>query len=270
MPERTVGIVGYGHVGRAMHTLFPAAVLYDPGIPEHASTRDAVNATDICFVCVPTPSAPDGAADVSAVAEVVGWLQSTIVVIKSTVPPGTTAKLRADSGKRIVFSPEYYGESTYHHEWAAGPAAWPFLIVGGPSEDTAPVISLFASRLGPQKTYRQVTAEMAELVKYMENTWLAAQVAFAWQFGLLSERFGVDYWELRELWALDPRVSRWHTALLEGSPGFRGKCLPKDVRAIAEAGRVAGCDVSWLDSLLAFNDSLQRGTPQSISTGSAE
>ena len=256
-PVTTVGIVGFGHVGKVMARLFPEAAIYDCNIPEYTGTRDAVNAADICFVCVPTPEAPDGEADISAVAEVVGWLSSGIIVIKSTVPPGATSKLRASSGKRVVFSPEYYGESRYHHPWADDPAAWPYTIVAGDPADTRPVIALLAGVLGPQKIYRQVEPEVAELSKYMENTWIGAQVLFAWQFGLLSEAFGVDYWECRELWALDPRVSPWHTALFDGAPGFGGKCLPKDIRAITEAGRAAGCDVGWLDALLRFNASLR-------------
>lgn len=258
-----VGIVGYGHVGRAMARLFPAAAVHDPYLPEYADNAAAVSAAAIGIVCVPTPAGPDGNADLTALTEVLGWLDSEIILIKSTVPPGTTDRLRAATGKRLVCSPEFYGESRFQHPWADDPGAWPYLIVGGEPADTQPVVSLFASVLGPQRSYRQVPATTAELAKYMENSWLAGQVAFAWQFGLLSRALAVDYWEVRELWALDPRVSRWHTALFEDSPGFDGKCLPKDVRAIAEVGRQAGIDVGWLDALLAFNQRLRADLPDS-------
>lgn len=253
----SVAIVGNGHVGKSMQTVFPDAVIFDPNFPEYAENQKLVNAADICFVCVPTPRLPDGHADVSVIDEVIGWLESEIIVIKSTVPPGTTTRLRAQSGKRIIFSPEYVGESRYAlPEQLREPAAWPYFIAGGPSCDTRPVIDLMAPVLGPQKIYRQVPAEAAELAKYMENSWLAMQVCFAWQFGLIAEAVGADYWEVRELWALDPRVSNWFTALFDQAPGFGGKCLPKDVAAIAATGRSAGCDTQLLEAVLAFNAAL--------------
>ena len=218
-----VAIVGNGHVGKSMRTIFPDAVVFDPNFTEHANNQKLVNDSDICFVCVPTPALSNGQADLTIVEQVIGWLESKIIVIKSTVPPGTTTRLREQSGKRVVFSPEYVGESQYARPaQLRDPEEWPYVIVGGPGCDTRPVVDLMAPVLGPQKIYRQVPAETAELAKYMENTWLAMQISFAWQFGLIAEALRADYWEVRELWALDPRVSRWATALFDEAPGFGG------------------------------------------------
>lgn len=252
-----IGIIGYGHVGSTMAKLFPDAVIYDPNLPEHSNTRDAANRTSVAFVCVPTPLGEGGAADLSAVEDVVTWLDAQLIVLKSTVPPGTTSRLRRESGKRVVFCPEYIGESGYQQHWLEAPRNWPFVIVGGEPIDSRVLVDLLSPILGPQTTYRQTTAEQAELAKYMENAWLASQVAFAWQFEFLAQAFGADYREVRELWALDPRVSKWHTAVFSDKPGFTGKCLPKDIAAIAAAGQAAGADVSWLNALQRFNFDVQ-------------
>lgn len=253
----SVGILGYGHVGRSMARLFPAAAIYDPHLAEFAGNSGAVSSASVTFVCVPTPARDDGSADIDNVADAVGWLESDIIVIKSTVPPGTTTELRKLTGKRIVVAPEYFGESTYSHPWSAQPEMWPFVVVGGAPGDTRVIVELLAERLGPHIVYRQVSPEQAELAKYMENAWLAAQVGFAWQFELLARAIGVDYWEVREIWALDPRVSRWHTATFSAHPGYGGKCLPKDIAAITRAGRDRGCDVSLLEALQNFNQNLR-------------
>ncbi|HUR04771.1 MAG TPA: hypothetical protein VM347_19665, partial [Nonomuraea sp.] len=152
-----MAIVGNGHVGRNMRTIFPDAVVFDPNFTEHARNQELVNNADLCFVCVPTAALPNGQADLSTIEHVIGWLECELIVIKSTVPPGTTTRLREQSGKRIVFSPEYVGESQYAlPAQLRDPVEWPFVIVGGPRSDTRLVVDLMASVLGPQKIYRQV------------------------------------------------------------------------------------------------------------------
>ena len=81
-------IVGFGVVGKSMKSLIPDAVVYDtaPGMPHD---KQEVNQCDITFVCVPTPPASDGSYDISIVEESVEWIETSIIVIRSTVPPGT-------------------------------------------------------------------------------------------------------------------------------------------------------------------------------------
>ncbi|MVN89411.1 hypothetical protein GO986_22005 [Deinococcus sp. HMF7620] len=249
-----IGIVGFGHVGKSMRTLFPDAVIYDPAYAASARQED-INACQIVFVCVPTPMTGSGSADVSIVEEVVDWIDpGAVIVIKSTVTPGTTDALKRRTGKRIVFSPEYVGESPYYLPEGFRPDSWPFVIVGGDNADTKPVMNLHIEKLGPTKTYRQTTALQAEICKYMENTWLAMQVIFANQFFDIAESAGADYAELRELWALDPRVSKWHTAVFASRRGYSGKCLPKDVAAIHAYARSLGVPTALLDGIERAND----------------
>jgi len=101
------------------------AAIYDKYQAEYAD-RDVVQGVDIALVCVPTPSQHDGSADISAVREVCGWLDAEVICIRSTVPPGTTDALRAETGKRIVFSPEYIGEGPSGHFRRGAPGESPY------------------------------------------------------------------------------------------------------------------------------------------------
>ena len=112
MSESQVAIIGNGYVGKAYGKVFPGAVIHDPG--QGLVQQDAVNCCRLAIVCVPTPCLPDGSCDTSAVEESVKWIESELMLIKSTVPPGTTRKLKMLHGKRICHSPEYVGEGGYH------------------------------------------------------------------------------------------------------------------------------------------------------------
>ena len=88
--------------------------MYDPHVPEWSKTQDAINRCDVVFVCVPTPMADDRTCDTSIVEEAVAWIQAPLIIIRSTVAPGTTDRLRETHKKRVVFQPEYLGETPAH------------------------------------------------------------------------------------------------------------------------------------------------------------
>src|SRR5258708_6017459 len=95
-----------------MVEMFPDAVVYDE--PRKIGERAMVNACDIAFVCVPTPNVDHAELDTSIVEEVVDWCESDLIVIRSTVNPGTTDRLKEETGKHIVMQPEYLGETPAH------------------------------------------------------------------------------------------------------------------------------------------------------------
>ncbi len=97
-----IGIVGYGHVGKAMHKLFANAVIYDTN--GRADTKDEINTCDAVFVCVPTPSLADGSCDTSSVEEVISWVKAKVIILRSTVKVGFTDAMREKYKKEIVFS----------------------------------------------------------------------------------------------------------------------------------------------------------------------
>src|SRR5688572_23533386 len=96
-----------------MAKFFGDTVQYDP--PKHIGTKEAINACDVVFVCVPTPQAADGSCDTSIVEETVGWIEAPLIVIRSTVAVGTTRRLAERTKKKIVFQPEYGPAETPDH-----------------------------------------------------------------------------------------------------------------------------------------------------------
>lgn len=223
-----IGIVGYGHVGKAIHVLFPEAVVYDA--PMQMGSQAEVNACDMVFVCVPTPSLPSGKCDTSIVEEVILWLTAKVIVIRSTIPVGFTDALKERTGKRIVFQPEYYGETVDHHFSDLRHRTW--LTFGGASADVSLVIRAYQQVYNAEVRIRQTDARTAEMAKYMENCFLALKVSFCNEFYDIAGAHGVDYNELREVWLEDPRIGRSHTFVYEDNRGYGGKCLPKDVHAL--------------------------------------
>jgi UDPglucose 6-dehydrogenase len=250
----STAVVGFGAVGRGISQIFPQSVAYDP--PQNIGSKDEVNACRYAFVAVPTPMAPSGAADTSVVEEVVSWIESDYIIIRSTVPVGTTDRLREQTGKAIVFQPEYGPAETPDHpfnnlrnvRWA---------ILGGLREHTIPVSDLYKSAFNADIVIQQTDARAAELTKYMENAFLAMKVTFCNEFYDLAGKLGVDYNELRELWLLDPRIGRSHTFVLPNSRGFGGRCLPKDLSSIIDVAHRVGVTPTLLQAVREANKSLR-------------
>lgn len=254
---KKIAIIGYGYVGSAYHKLFPEAVIYDPA--KGYKNKKEVNLCDLAIVCVPTPSKPDGSCDTSIVEKTVSWLKTPLILIKSTIPPGTTKKLKKKYKKRICHSPEYIGEGKYY----VPPWKYPhpsevqhhtFMIIGGDPKDREEIISIFLPVLGPDKFYFQVDETTSELIKYMENAWGATKVTFCNEFYEIAKRFNVDYNLLREGFLLDSRVERMHTAVFKDKRGFGGKCFPKDLNALVRFSEKAGYEPKLIKQVLKSNE----------------
>jgi len=256
-----LGIVGYGVVGKALAKVFRHGaensdlVIYDKFVKgmNSSSRRAALQRCDLVFVAVPTPEGPDGACDLSAIEDVVSWVEPAMC-IKSTVPPGTVDGLVARTGKKICFSPEYVGETAWHP--LKGIESHGFIIVGGEKSVCRLVVQAYQQFLGPLPHYYMTDARTAELCKYMENAFLATKVAFVNQFYDLAQGFGVDFNELRELWLADERIGRSHT-IVTAERGYRGRCLPKDMASIIHAAKQIG-GAPLLEAVDRFNDDVCR------------
>ena len=281
---KSIAIVGFGYVGRAVARFFAdhyKIKVYDPYLQgneeelnhpniSQETKYDAINSCDFAVVCVPTPMGVAGEVDLSIIEQTVEWLNTPLILIKSTIPPGTTKKLREQTGKSIVFSPEYIGEGKYVVQWWKD-KGYPhptdmkyhdFQIFGGERKHTSGVVEFFKRVLGPDVRYMQTDSTTAELVKYMENAWGATKVIFCNEFALMADAFGVDYDELRELFLLDGRVERMHTAVFKDNRGFGGKCYPKDVNGIVRASEKAGYEPKLLKAVLQVNDKLRGETKE--------
>jgi UDPglucose 6-dehydrogenase len=227
-----VAIYGWGYVGQGMNGLFPDAAVSDP---PRGLVFDETSDAGLHIICVPTPQRADDSCDTSAVEQVIAGIpDGALVLIKSTVPPGTTQRL--SSKHRIVFSPEYMGEGGYYV-----PPQFPdphssrshgFMVLGGDPADCSAVVDIFIHVMGPTTRFRFMAAHEAEAVKYFENAYLALKVVFANEMRRFCEQIGANYHLVREGWLDDPRVGTSHSAAFNEQRGFNGKCLPKDLAAL--------------------------------------
>jgi UDPglucose 6-dehydrogenase len=182
----------------------------------------------------------DGTCDLSIIEEVIGWLETDLICIKSTIEPGTVDRLREKFNKRITYSVEIIGEGKYFippwkYPHATDPTQHDYLVVGGDPKDTSAVANIFWSRLSPDLNIYQMSGTEAEMTKYMLNTWGAMKVTFANEFYEICKAHDVDYMKVLQAWGADGRVEKMHMRVVEGKQGFGGKCFPKDVNAIYQA-----------------------------------
>ncbi len=239
-----IKIYGYGWVGKAMKTLFPDALVHDP-----AQGFVYEDKCDVAFVCVPTPL-KDGALDTSIVEEVVNAAQEDLIIVRSTVMPGTCDKF---VGKNIVFQPEYLGETVNHP--MTDQKARQFVIIGGSPENRKRVIELYQTIYNANTTIRQVTNYEAEVIKLSENRAIAFKVAQCQELYDVCEKAGIDYNTIREaVYSDDPRFNLWWTFVIPTRRGFNSKCIPKDVYGWASWAESLGYNPELTNKLLEVNE----------------
>lgn len=244
-----IGIVGYGHVGTAMHALFKEAIIYDKY--KKIGSVEEINDCDLVFVCVPTPRAQDGSCDTSIVEEVISWCSAKVLVLRSTVRVGFTREMTEKYNKEIVFQPEYYGETVAHPYANLSDRNW--LIFGGSKNGISVAIEAYQTVINSNVRIYQCTSDEAEMAKYMENSFLATKVIFCNEMYDLCKKLGLDYNIVRELWIADPRTGSSHTFVYENNRGFGGSCLPKDISALKKMADDAGCDSTLITSVIYKN-----------------
>lgn len=231
-------IIGLGNVGKNLSAelaaLNPDA--YDPfkGI----DTRDG--SYKVAFISVDTPYIDEATpCDTSAVLDALEEAEADVYVIKSTVPVGFTEQVAKDTGKRVVFSPEYYGTTQHANNFNMG-----FTILGGNTEWCDTVQEILQDAYDARHRFIKVDSKVAEMAKYMENAWIATKVDFCIGFYEACVSQQISYNDVRECFVADPRVSPCHTFVYERHPFWQSHCLDKDVPAIA-----IQCGIEQLDQL---------------------
>lgn len=237
-------IVGFGVVGnnlyKELYQLHPD--IYDKYKIESNTKKDIKY--NITFICVDTPLLEDCSLDTTEVKNAINENDSEIYVIKSTCPIGTVDKLKEETGKRIIFSPEYYGGTQHCNNFE-----FDFTILGGNKQDCIEVIQALQHCYDGRHQFRITDGKTAELVKFMENSFLATKVSFCNQFYDIAIKHNISYEELRELFLLDNRVNPSHTFVYKDKPYWDSHCLNKDVPHIAFAE-----DAELLQDICNFNN----------------
>lgn len=238
-------IVGYGNVGKNLKKEWGVLPIdtYDKYKPETNTKRNIKY--DIAVICVDTPYVScDNVCEVSEVKNAIMENDADIYIIKSTVLPGTTERFCEETGKTILFSPEYYGTTHFTNNYV-----FDFTILGGNKEAGKKVVQCLQSVYDGRHRFFLTDAKTAELCKYMENAFLAMKVSFCQEFYEIAEKIGVNYEELRELFVADPRVDPSQTYVFRDHPYWKSHCYDKDVPAIAET-----YNAKLLKAVIAFNE----------------
>lgn len=215
-----------GWVGKSMMALFPNAYPYT----SHIGYKNRVNDHDVAFICVPTPF--NGyKLDVSIIESIMKWITCPLIVIRSTVNPGDCDRWAIKYGKKIVFQPEYLGETPAHPLLDTKKA--PFIILGGEPDYRQEVIKLYQTVYNANVTIREVSLLEAEVIKLTENRAIAFKMMQCQELYDVCEKAGLNYNTIREaVYHDDPRFNLWFTFIYPDKRGFNNsKCLKKDVPA---------------------------------------
>ncbi len=244
------------------------AVVFEPGLEEllrrgleggrllFSSDFRKASGASLVFVCVNTPPLGREEFDLSPLEEAVRKLSllpspPRAVVIKSTVPVGTTRRLEGmvrdrGRGTRLKFAsnPEFLRE---------GKAVEDFLrplriVVGTEHREVASLLKgLYADFGAP---FILTTPEAAEIIKLAANAFLSTRISFINEIAKVCEHYGVDVEEVAGAIGLDPRIGQHY---LKAGIGFGGACLPKDLSMLARAGEVCGEEMPLLRAVESVN-----------------
>jgi UDPglucose 6-dehydrogenase len=252
--NKKIGIIGVGVVGDALAKVISNPILYDKY--KNIGSIDAVNRADIIFICVPTPYKKEIGFDGSMVEEAISIIKrNKIIVIKSTVLPGTTEKMqKMHPSHKILFNPEFLKEVSAEEDMKK-----PYEQIIGYTELSKNVAKEILKILPKAPAEFIIPAVEAEMVKYFSNTFLATKVIFANQIYDLCQKLGVNYDSIKEMARTNPRFSFSHFDIwADGYRGYSGKCLPKDVKSLIQLGDKVGVDLSLLKKVDEINEKLLR------------
>ncbi len=244
--------------------------IYEPGADEllkkhigknlRATTSYDIEDRDIVFICVGTPSKPDGSMEtkyLESASEAIGekLRKGMIVVVKSTVVPGTTENLvlpilERKSGLKagefgLAMNPEFLREGlaiydTFHPDR---------IVIGEFDKRTGDILEELYRPL--EAPILRTSIKVAEMIKYASNAFLATKISFANEIANICERLGIDVYEVMKGVGMDHRIS---PHFLNAGAGFGGSCFPKDVKALISLAKNLGYEPHLLEDVLKIND----------------
>ena len=237
-----IGIIGQGFVGNAVFNKFKNyynVLTFDLDKTLCNSSFEKINKNcKYIFVCLPTPMNTDGSCYTGIVEDLLTKLdkrseeisQSKIVVVKSTIPPGTTKKWNDKfDNLSVVFNPEFLTEANAVKDYENQNR----IILGGPKNETLQLNSIF-SKVFPNAKIINSNSTDAEMVKYTTNSFLAMKVSFANEIYQICKKVNADYDKVIESTIQDERLgtSHWKVPGPDGDFGYGGHCFPKDINAL--------------------------------------
>ena len=231
-----------------------------------ADPVEAVQQTDLSFVCVGTPSQPNGNLDLRFIRRICEQIGDALkhktskhtVVIRSTVLPGTmrdivipileeSSQKRAGIGFGVCHNPEFLREGSAVRDFYAPPKT----VIGELDRPSGCLLAQLYEKLNAPLI--RTSVETAEMVKYVDNCWHALKIGFANEVGNLSKVLGIDAHEVMNIFCQDRKLNISPAYLLPGF-AFGGSCLPKDLRALTYKAKTADLHLPILSAVLPSNE----------------
>ena len=260
--KQKIGIFGNGFVGSAVQFGFSPSTgcdcevrVYDKDPLKSVDTiEETVNKSDFIFLSVPTPSNKDGSMNLDIVEQAlqdiseVNEREDNVVLLRSTVVPGTTRRLQSKYTKlNIVFNPEFLTERSAKYDFINQSR----IIVGGGEGhafEVGATADLFRWRFGDSVSMIETDWETAELIKYMSNCFFTTKISYMNEMYQLANKCEADWEVVLDGFFRDGRVGHSHMNVPghDGKFGFGGSCFPKDIQAIIHFGESLGLNMSTL------------------------
>lgn len=258
-----VGIVGIGYVGGVVKAWFLRRsvdlFLYDK-FKNIGSLKEIDHEARIVFLSVPTPYHKGKGYDDSALQEVISGLKRPkIIVIKSTVLPGSTETFQKKYPRHsILFNPEFLVAKTAEQDFIK-----PHRQIIGFTQKSRRLAKRILALLPKAPVTRIMPSTEAELVKYFGNAFLATKVIFGNQMYDICKKLGINYTQVKEAAAHDPRIGPSHlNVLFEGYRGYSGNCFPKDVKSLIDFSKFLGLSLKLLQDVDSINEMLLKNNPK--------
>ena len=233
------------------------------------ATRDpneAIQQTDLSFICVGTPSQPNGNLDLTFIRRICEQIGAALrgksgrhtIVVRSTILPGTMRNiviptLEESSGKKagedfgIANNPEFMREGSAVKDFRCPPKT----VIGEMDRASGDMLAELYQEL-PAPLIR-TDLNTAEMIKYVDNSWHALKIGFANEIGNLCDAFDVDAESVMSIFCQDKKLNI-SPAYLKPGFAFGGSCLPKDLRAISYQAKVHDLQVPILNAVLPSNE----------------
>jgi len=225
---------------------------------------DSILNSDVTFIAVGTPSREDGSIDLTYIkkaAEEIGKALKEkedyhVVVVKSTVVPGTTEEvvkpiIEKHSGKKafedfgLAMNPEFLREGVALKDFLNPDR----IVTGVQDERTRQILEKLYEPIDAPKLI--VDIKTAEMIKYASNAFLATKISFANEIGNICKTLGIDSWKVFEGVGLDRRIS---SRFFRSGIGFGGSCFPKDVKALIRKAEELGEEPLILKAVIEVNE----------------
>lgn len=227
---------------------------------------EAIRETELSFVCVGTPSQPNGNLDLRYIRRICEQIGEALknksarhtVVIRSTILPGTMHKvviptLEEFSGKKagidfgVCNNPEFLREGSAVKDFRYPPKT----VIGESDQASGDILAALYKKL--EAPLIRTSLESAEMVKYVDNSWHALKIGFANEIGNLCKSLGLDAHQVMNIFCQDHKLNISPAYLLPGF-AFGGSCLPKDLRALAYQAKMHDLQLPILTSILPSNE----------------